>query len=503
MEESKATTPGFALSPSRFLPRRYKPRNVGSWTGHLAFANDLITAIRPRLIVELGTHWGESYFTFCQTVQEQHLSCLCYAVDHWEGDEHAGKYGEEVFDEVTTYNNRYYRQFSYLLRRSFNDALSQFEDESIDLLHIDGLHTYEAVARDFRSWLPKVSKGGIILLHDICPRHEDFGVWRLWNDIKAEFPDAFEFHHSWGLGVVAKDRIDRSSPLIELLFDSSLPVQEDLRRYYVIYASHLENILGRFPLAAGRPAPPPLVPEVRVQIFPWGESGHTVETCQIRRIKADTWETVVFDLRVPGALSPLRIDPAGEPCFVEIGDLEIYSISGELLWKPDAERASDLTAAGTATQPYHDVASFFVSTGDDPQIMVAVPSDIRGPATVRVSLRITPASKLAIELFHGFASRLIERDAQLKERDAQINQRDAQLRDSLSQRESLANQLAEAAAQARQAAVESEETLRKTQELLAASEDTLYRMHHSLSWKVTAPIRKLMTFLRSGPRGVR
>jgi len=498
VEESKATTPGFALSPSRFLPRRYKPRNVGSWTGHLAFANDLITAIRPRLIVELGTHWGESYFTFCQTVEEQHLSSLCYAVDHWEGDEHAGKYGEEVFDEVTTYNNRYYRQFSYLLRRSFDDALSQFEDESIGLLHIDGLHTYEAVAHDFRSWLPKVSKGGIILLHDICPRHEDFGVWRLWNDIQAEFPDTFEFHHSWGLGVVAKDRIERSSPLIELLFDSSSSVREDLRRYYVIYASHLENILGSFPLAAGRPTPPPLAPEVRVQIFPWGESGYLEETCQVRRTKANTWETVDFDLRTPGALSPIRIDPAGEPCFVEIGDIEIHAgTSGELLWKLDgATASSNLAAAGTATQPFRDAASFFVSEGDDPQVIVTVPSDIRCPAKVRVSLRITPASRLAIELFHVLASRL-------NQRDAQLNERDAQLRAALSERDSVATQLAEAAAQAQQAAARSEETLQKTRELLAAAEDNLYRMHHSLSWKVTAPIRKLMALLRSGPREVR
>src|SRR5271169_5423035 len=115
LQETKATIFALGLPLSRFLPRRYKPRNVGEWSGHLAFASDLIVATQPEVIVELGTHWGEAYFTFCQTVEEHGLSSLCYAVDHWLGDDHAGRYGEEVFDEVKRYNDRYYKHFSYLL----------------------------------------------------------------------------------------------------------------------------------------------------------------------------------------------------------------------------------------------------------------------------------------------------------------------------------------------------------------------------------------------------
>lgn len=468
----------------------------------------MIAAIQPGLIVELGTHWGESYFTFCQAVEEQQLPCLCYAVDHWQGDEHAGLYGEEVFDEVNNYNSRYYRQFSYLLRRSFDDALAQFEDGSIDLLHIDGLHTYDAVAHDFRCWLPKVRQGGIILLHDISPRHEDFGVWRLWDEIKAEFPDTFEFHHSWGLGVVARGHANRNSALAELLFDGSPSARENLRRHYVIYASHLENILGRFPLAAGRPAPVQAVRDIRVELFPYGEHGYSGDNCQIRLIRPGMWETLTFDLRVPVDLGPIRVDPGSEPSFIEIGDVLIQSgQSDDLVWesrRTSTERS--FSAAGTSKFPFSDTQSFLISLGDDPQLMVVIPPGIGSPAKVSISLRIVPASVQAINLFDLFVSRLKDGinqlERQLKQQlEQQAEQHEQQVAALQRNNEGLVSELATVRNRASELSARfqaNQLNLQEAQQKLLVAEDTLHRMHHSLSWKVTEPLRKLMALLRSG-----
>ena len=57
------------------------------------------------------------------------------------------------------------RNSSYLVKDCF-EYIKEVPDESIDLLHIDADHHYEAVASYFDSYYPKVSKGGIILIHD-------------------------------------------------------------------------------------------------------------------------------------------------------------------------------------------------------------------------------------------------------------------------------------------------------------------------------------------------
>src|SRR3954447_7648344 len=114
------------LSVPSFMPHRYRPGGDGSWSGHLAFANDLIASTRPALILEYGTYLGESYFGFCQSVVENRLSCRCYAVS---------TNVNTVLDDVAVYNERNYAAFSYLIRNGSSiEAWRQFSDETIDLL---------------------------------------------------------------------------------------------------------------------------------------------------------------------------------------------------------------------------------------------------------------------------------------------------------------------------------------------------------------------------------
>lgn len=513
LRDANAVIGILGLPLPRFIPRRYKPRNIGSWSGHLAFASDLITAIQPELIVELGTHWGEAYFTFCQVVQENGLSSLCYAVDHWLGDEHAGHYGEEVFEDVRQYNERYYGQFSYLLRSSFDNAISQFGDASIGLLHVDGLHTYEAARHDFQTWLPKVKPGGIVLLHDICPKHEDFGVWRLWDEIKAEFPDTFEFHHSWGLGVVRKAGGTNCPPLLECLFSDSPVVREEVRRRYVIYASHVDKLLSESLEVARETAPVPNTDEVTVQVFPFGATGYSEDTSLFKKMTAGDWNTMVFELPDDLGQGPLRIDPGSAPGLVEIAEIGLCArSSGDLLWNGRAPaNSASLVASGDSVFVPAAEGLLLASFGDDPQVLVQLPPKLSEPLQLNLKLRVTPtpnpAPQIVEKLIEGLlkagqtsADQIKEKlaAAQLARDAAQLERDTAQLACNTAQRER--DKVAGALSQAVSKEQITHERLLAVEEKLRAAETNLAAMQRSLSWRITEPIRKLMSAARSGPR---
>lgn len=175
---------------------------ASEWAGHIPFAMLLVDVLSPVTIVELGTFSGVSYCAFCQAVAELGLDCRCYAVDTWEGDPQSGFFGPEVLEELKQHHDPLYGGFSTLIESTFDEAVSHFSDSTIDLLHIDGYHAYEVVKHDFENWLPKMSSRGIILLHDINVREGDFGVWKLWDELKVRYPH-FEFIHEHGLGLAA------------------------------------------------------------------------------------------------------------------------------------------------------------------------------------------------------------------------------------------------------------------------------------------------------------
>ena len=54
---------------------------------------------------------------------------------------------------------------------------AQVEDDSVDLLFVDGDHHYHVVKEDIANWISKVKAGGVVAFHDYAPRAHDLEMF--------------------------------------------------------------------------------------------------------------------------------------------------------------------------------------------------------------------------------------------------------------------------------------------------------------------------------------
>jgi hypothetical protein len=507
----------------------------------LPFVNDLIAALRPSLLVELGTHYGESYFGMCQAVQENSVSSNCYAVDTWQGDPHAGFYDESVFTDVNSYNERYYKPFSKLLRTTFDDARKNFADETIELLHIDGLHTYDAIRHDFDAWFPKVRPGGVVLLHDTAARHADFHVWRLWEEVARQYPH-IEFHHSWGLGVLHKPGASgNGSDYLKTILSAHGSDQDFVRHYYGLQAELLER--RRMAEALGTSTM-----DTYLQVYPCLADGYTEASSISTPLKAGSWQHVQLELPQGSGMGRIRVDPAHRPCLIRLAGVALRrAVDGSVLhsWTSPADLEALSPTSSLITLDVGDGITL-LSTAGDPQLLLPEisPAIADQPlifdASIRIENDLDPGGELATAAL-GAALRpgpvVADRARAISERDAarvRQEQLTAEIRNLQAERvalvadyrrihginDSLANEIASlkhdlATSHARLARMEEDASATLQDRLLLegelqkrAAEDQrvaqenvrlaneLTVVYQSRSWWLTAPLRRLLRALR-------
>lgn len=316
------------------------------WVGHIPFAFHAVKLLQPRILVELGVHIGNSFSAFCQGVTFAKTQTRCYGVDTWRGDEHAGYYDDSIYNGIAHHVATHYSEFAHLLRMTFDEALSSFSDASIDLLHIDGLHTYDAVRHDYDTWLPKVSDRGVVLFHDTAVRTEEFGVWRLWEELKNHYP-SYEFSHGFGLGVLA---VGKSVPLefLEFLKGANeisdyqavfarlgnslkwLGESEEAARLAVTVSTSLNEVERRTQALEQRIETLGLVPQLLAQLSVDTGAGYTEE--QTGRLEIASREsTLEFDIDPLAKTEPvkrLRVFLLNSPVVVRLHAVELIDRHG-------------------------------------------------------------------------------------------------------------------------------------------------------------------------------
>lgn len=134
-----------------------------AWSGHFYFATQLVKILNPQVTVDLGVDFGFSLFSLAYQ-----NAGITYGIDWFEGDSQAGF--RDTFEYCNDLKNRLTERYPVsevkIIKGDFEDVAKTWY-RPIDILHIDGLHTYEAVKKDYQNWAKHVHQNGVIMFHDV------------------------------------------------------------------------------------------------------------------------------------------------------------------------------------------------------------------------------------------------------------------------------------------------------------------------------------------------
>lgn len=216
--------------PRFVLDAYYKEAPISPWAGHRNFAYDLVAFRRPKSILELGTHYGVSFFAFVQAAKDLKLDTHCVAIDTWEGDADTGFYGKEVYELVRDITTKEFADVNVELKKmTFEQGLCDLPDEYFDIIHIDGLHSFAAVKQDFESSLSKLSDSGLVLFHDISDS-SGYGSSDFWKEVSQQHR-SLEFQHAWGLGILFPKKDDYFTAISDCNFADKQRIYEYKAKY--------------------------------------------------------------------------------------------------------------------------------------------------------------------------------------------------------------------------------------------------------------------------------
>jgi cephalosporin hydroxylase len=185
----------------------------------------LVQALRPRVVVEIGSARGGMLYCFCQLAAPD---ALIISIDLPGAPNCGGQ---------TAAEREYYssfvapgQQIRFIPANSHfhatREALRQLlNGRRADVLFIDGDHSYGGVKIDFDMYAGFAAPGGLLTLHDICLRPEHWGagndVGLFWDEIKQDYevqeiidpggmcrpdrPDGVAA--CWGIGVIGQKRL--------------------------------------------------------------------------------------------------------------------------------------------------------------------------------------------------------------------------------------------------------------------------------------------------------
>ncbi len=156
------------------------PLDLQGWGSDAPIFRQLISELRPRRIIEVGSWKGASAIHMAGICDAHGLDTRIVCVDTWLGAyEFLGAGGERDLKPIYGWPQIYYQFLANVVQRDQQQRIIPFPQTSliaaryfaqnqvrVDLIYIDGSHDEVDVATDIRAYWPLLRKGGVLFGDD-------------------------------------------------------------------------------------------------------------------------------------------------------------------------------------------------------------------------------------------------------------------------------------------------------------------------------------------------
>jgi cephalosporin hydroxylase len=147
----------------------------------------IVQELNPKIIVEIGTASGGTLFLSANVADPEKIVSIDLPYGSFGGGYSSWK--------IPFYKSLARKSVIKLIRAdshlqsTLEETKKELKNRPVDILFIDGDHTYEGIAKDFQMYSPLVKKGGIVAFHDIVVHDKSSGceVSEFWNKIKKSY----------------------------------------------------------------------------------------------------------------------------------------------------------------------------------------------------------------------------------------------------------------------------------------------------------------------------
>jgi predicted O-methyltransferase YrrM len=192
---------------------RYLDRKFNSGLGDSCWLlHGLVRALKPATVVEIGSARGKSACYMALALRENGRGML-HAIDpHTSTDWNDTKAVDSYTWMTRTIRTLGLERWITVVRKTSNAAASGWSTP-IDLLFIDGDHSYDGVKRDFDLFSPHLSERGVCLFHDTAWNvredlaglaRTDMGVPKFVDELRASGFPVITLPENYGVSIVQR-----------------------------------------------------------------------------------------------------------------------------------------------------------------------------------------------------------------------------------------------------------------------------------------------------------